>query len=147
MRLPLLILPIVLTVCFSCSGSHSSSLESYRSVSVSIHDTSAIGFAGTLPLQLAVEVNAARGAVDFAKVRFVTHIEVDFGDGSPAVECTEIMYKWWNKEIDEISLPHHVYTIPGQFTIKAKVTYWDGWTLDSLANITITVLPPEDAGS
>jgi len=103
-------------------------------------------FAGDVPYTLLISIWVMNtgtpqiGGDPFSKV------EVDFGDGSGWLDLTrDAMEKWWAPPEDTYTdhMTPHQYTAPGEYDIRARVTFSDdGATVEDLApHVHVSVLP------
>lgn len=74
--------------------------------------------------------------------------ELDFGDGSGWQDITALIasfdYNWFDG-VDPAGTVQHTYTEPGDYTIDARVTYWDGevvYAHDSGQHVIVHVTEP-----
>lgn len=109
-----------------------------------------VGIEGVAPLQVALLCDAGNSDRDvYHQPDVFTKVEVDFGDGSGWVDVTtDAKTKWfkgpeyWKPE----NKTQHTYTTPGEFSINARLTYWDGEVVYARQDpIPVHVLPAGNA--
>lgn len=65
----------------------------------------------------------------FGKDGIISKAEIDWGDGGGFQDYTQDAYDKWDiggGGDDPQYLSHHTYTIPGEYTMIGRLTYWDG---------------------
>jgi len=69
----------------------------------------------------------------------ITKIEINHGDSSEWFDYMAVAPSWSNTgSASDIGEPgkaaHHTYTTPGDYTVRCRVTYWDGTVLESTSD-------------
>lgn len=87
---------------------------------------------GAAPLTIAAGMSYGAGWNDVGRASdFMSRIEVDFGDGTGWTDLTSEMLTLFAEEgKSEKSIPpeavSHTYTTPGEYEMRARITYKDG---------------------
>ena len=110
------------------------------------------------PLELGLIVSYGIHRLPPGGGKIVTKREIDFGDGIGWVDVTAESVKWSDGGVGGEPTPdqmtRRVYTEPGEYLIRGRVTYWDGEVYDTSGipedfiqstDLLVRILPPEEA--
>jgi PKD repeat protein len=97
---------------------------------------------GTAPLAVGAALTATPGMDDAAHSgsALTSKAELDFGDGAGWQDVTAQQHAAgpaWGASLAQ-SVPH-AYAAPGSYTLRGRVTYWDGTLYEAWNPYTITV--------
>jgi len=88
----------------------------------------------------------------------ISKYEIDFGDGGGWVDVTQEARNWdfgeIGRDLDVNRMTRRIYSEPGEYLIRGRVTYWDGEVYDTSgdpvyphtnSNLLLRILSPEGA--
>ncbi|MCB1217971.1 hypothetical protein KDL44_11300 [bacterium] len=150
----------------SCGGSDPSTanpvveryayFEAWEIDSAQLGDGVAVSTTSLAPLQIGVVIGYSYAPPKpSGNQEWISKFEVDFGDGAGWQDVTSEARNWdygGNGDRDPNRLTRHTYSLPGSYTVKGRLTYWDGdihltsrWNPEMAAfgDKTIIILPPE----
>ena len=110
-----------------------------------------------LPLEIGITISTYND-IPPKGLNQISKFELDFGDGGGWVDVTQEARNWdfgeIGRELDVNRMTKRVYSEPGEYLIRGRITYWDGDVHDTSgdpdyphtnSNLLVRILPREEA--